>query len=653
MNPTLKKSTKSNLLKALLSDDKALFIALSYENQMNFLNSIWDLYSMPSEDDRYKNAYDDIVQHTLNNSDYDNEHLFFQRLELIENDKTFILFLNNVVLPIYRQSEDEIVKYVLFINSFINKEGHEMTLSELDENDTPIYVFGEISSTDKPIDLPPNNIPFFVTDDGKQVGYGQYHPEKPDTFPSFVLLTDEWDDFGNKTTFQLFYFDSDEKLTQIGYTRITNGENSRTSEIIDERFLNLNNEFISLSYDDEYYSKLKKIFPKRFPSILFALKDVGLFPELSDKYTHNDIFNDSLLRDDNSERNFREIKHKLFDFDLDNLYNFSYSFCPKYSKEPVEIEFDFNESNDFGNRVFGVIGKNGAGKTQLISSLPLDIAKKRDGLFSPRAPLFSKVISVSYSAFDNFDLPNNTTQFNYHYCGLLNDKNRKSKELLSDRQRILRFHISRKKIDEMGRMNQWVKILNNFLDSDFMAQLFDKKTHFQYGSTYEFNMDNFNTIKHQLSSGQNIVLFIITEIISHIRYDSLILFDELETHLHPNAITRLMNSIFDLVNEFQSYCIITTHSPIVIQELFSKNVFVMEKNYNIPSIRRVGIETYGENLSTLTELVFGEREVKKQYKKTIDELASSNTYEEILTLLETNESPLSINARLYIKSKLK
>ncbi len=113
-----------------------------------------------------------------------------------------------------------------------------------------------------------------------------------------------------------------------------------------------------------------------------------------------------------------------------------------------------------------------------------------------------------------------------------------------------------------------------------------------------------------------------------------------------------MNVIYELVHEFESYCIITTHSPLIIQELLSKNVFILEKEENTPYIKKIGIESFGENLTILTEEVFGNKEISKQYKKIIERLIDNgNSYEEVVSKLESDSIPLNLNARLYIKSK--
>ncbi len=385
---------------------------------------------------------------------------------------------------------------------------------------------------------------------------------------------------------------------------------------------------------------------------MFAIKDTAFFPDIYDKFEKNGIFRTSLIRNDDAERQLREAKHKIYGYDLANLYSFKYIFHPIYSDSSIEADFNFSNNNELHNRIYAIIGKNGTGKTQLITTLPREISQKKDDFFIPRPPLFSKVIAVSYSIFDDFEIPQKSSSFNYVYCGLHNIQKNNKKELLTPRQQVLRFHKTWKRIKELERMSEWREILINFVDEEIINTFIVIDTE-SSNQNYTVSLDGFNKIKNKLSSGQNIILYIISEIIANIRLDSLILFDEPETHLHPNAISQLINTIYELVYKFESYCIITTHSPLVIQEIFSKNIYVIEKHENIPSIRKIGVETFGENLTILTEEVFGNKEIKKQYKNIIDKLIiTGKSYSEIITNLKLNEMPISLNARLYIKSKI-
>ena len=72
-----------------------------------------------------------------------------------------------------------------------------------------------------------------------------------------------------------------------------------------------------------------------------------------------------------------------------------------------------------------------------------------------------------------------------------------------------------------------------------------------------------------------------------------------------------------------------------------------------PSIRRIPLESFGENLSVLTEEIFGNKGIPKQHKKILQELVDlDKSYEDIVSMLEFDEIPLSLNARIFIKSMI-
>lgn len=131
----ISKKIKSELFKALKKEPNAF----GKDDNIEFLNEIWDLRAMPSEDDRYKDAHGDVFQHTINNDDWDIDYLFIDRLNLFEDDKIFSKFIETIVSPKYRENEDEIIKFVLLINSYIEKENYTLSVSEYDENDYSIY----------------------------------------------------------------------------------------------------------------------------------------------------------------------------------------------------------------------------------------------------------------------------------------------------------------------------------------------------------------------------------------------------------------------------------------------------------------------------------------------------------------------------------
>ena len=637
---------KLEIFKGVISQTNP-FAETDEDGAIKFLKKIWDLESMHSEDDRFENAYDDVIQHTVGNDDWDYDYLFLERFKLLEDDDRFESFIEALMSPDIRSNEDDITNYYFLLNPYLEKEGFALTISEYDENNFPIYKIttAELAGS-LPIDLVDNTIPFLVRKN--VVGYTQKAEshKPPKIVPSFVLVFNHgWNDFGLRTDYDLFYYNEESEVTHIGSTKIMKSGDEAKNSPLPNRFTELGNDYCSLGQSIGYYSNLKKLFDRNFTSILYALKDAAFFPEIDDRFEGEKAFKTSLIRYDNAERLLREAKYLVYGYDLSNLYSFTYDFTPKFSDTSIKVNFDFNNEADSPSRIYGLIGKNATGKTQLLTSLPLDIARNKSELFTPKTPLFSKVIAVSYSVFDSFELPKSTASFNYKYCGL---KDLNNGELLSEKGLVLRFHHSWKKIKELGRMNEWRNILLNFMEGDLLSAFIVEE---EGKDSLTVDIEEFGKVRKAMSSGQNILMYVVSEIVANIRFDSLILYDEPETHLHPNAISQLVNAIYELVNKFESYCILATHSPLIISELLSKNVLVVEREGNIASIRKIGIESFGENLTTLTDIVFGNRSIPKQHNLIIEELvADGKSYNEIISLLESDGVPLSLNARMTIKS---
>lgn len=644
----LAQKQKSSLLRELIKAPLP-FKHINNENLiMDFLSDIWDLYSMPSlTDDRFKNAYGEINQHIVNNNDWEYEYLFVERLELIKGDEKFKLFLETLINPKYQNNEDIIIHIIDVINNVINHIQFTCILIDYSElNGLPIYhIVEKEHNNDIPLGIKLNSIPFFVEKNPSGRGDRLSTFSKPNIFPSFVLAFNTgWNDYGYWTSFHLFYFKNKDEQFNIGPLKIQYQKETHTEDHIENEFTLLSEDYCSLGQESQYYLNLKEILENDFMSVLFALKDAAFFNVIQERFENNPVFINSLIRGNYQERLLREAKHLVYNPDLEKLYQFEYQFKPCFLKETIPIKFEFEREGILPRRIYALIGQNGTGKTQFITSLPLDLSKKKHELFNPTIPLFSKVIAVSYSAFDNFKIPKKTAEFNYVYCGLKDENG----ELFSPRQQALRFHIAWKKIKTNSRFEKWVEILSNFLQPELLDELIIKDEE----GNESINVKEFSNIKVKMSSGQTMMLYVISELVANIRFDSLLLYDEPETHLHPNAISQLINTIQQLVTEFQSYCIITTHSPLIIRELFSKCVYIVEKNGDVLSVRNIEIESYGENLGILNDIVFGNREIPKFYKKTIKDLVRKElSYEEIVGLLESDQVPLSLNMRIFIKSQ--
>lgn len=119
-------------------------------------------------------------------------------------------------------------------------------------------------------------------------------------------------------------------------------------------------------------------------------------------------------------------------------------------------------------------------------------------------------------------------------------------------------------------------------------------------------LDDFEKIS-KLSSGQATILLYLTKLVFCINQGSLVIFDEPETFMHPPMIKSFIRAVSDIVNKLGAFCLVATHSPVVIQEIPHCNVYKLSSDHNISSIT---YKTYGQNLDTLYKNIYG---VELQY----------------------------------------
>lgn len=623
------------------------------EDLLKFLDDILNLRTMSSSDGRYDNAYDDTSKHIVYNDDWTLEYIFFERFpSFLKEEKVFISFIEHLISPKYRSDNDEINRLEFILNPILKKAGKILVLDSYDNNGKKVLTIDSYTSqSDITSKIIKNKIPIYVVENEEDTSI------IPQQFPHFILSETYWDDYGLRAKFKVHLRKNANDITSFDEIKILKkgikeedftsefGGNSkcRIAKKLPKKFFQLPEDFCSLGQNGLYYNTLKNEFnDEEFKSILLAFRDIAFFDKIYNDFEHESYFNSSLLRADNVEKLSRIIKYKIYGYDLTKLYSFSYNFKPKFNNSnEIKIELDFsNNDGVFSNRIKCFIGKNGTSKTQFVSSLPLSIAEKDLSLFSPQMPLFSKIIAISYSVFDRFKIPKENEEFNYIYCGLKNNEG----TVLSEDLLFFRFYNSFKKIIKLGdnKFDIWRKYVSDILNVN----------------VFENNIDEHKSEKElkeiiiKLSSGQSIMIYIMTELIANIRLNSLLIYDEPETHLHPNAISSLIKTIIKLSEEFDSFCLIATHSPLIVRELFSKDVIILEKEENNLSVRQPSIETFAENLTVITEEIFNNRDIEKNYKKVIkniiDEL-NLQDFEEIIATLQKKNIDLSLNARLYLK----
>lgn len=127
--------------------DKMQLDKLWYHGRLNepgFLARIFDLKSMKSKDSRYDNAYDDIYQHMVNNTDWDYDWIYTDpRINLLHSeDILYLRFLSETLHPLVRSDTDEISRLLEIYNSNLEADGYEIIQTD-EISGKPIYTGGQ------------------------------------------------------------------------------------------------------------------------------------------------------------------------------------------------------------------------------------------------------------------------------------------------------------------------------------------------------------------------------------------------------------------------------------------------------------------------------------------------------------------------------
>lgn len=494
--------------------------------------------------------------------------------------------------------------------------------------------------------------------------------KKPDC-SCLLLKYDNWDDFGIKSQFDLYFYTPGQIERFIGnvkilcvrgmditdkLSKVTDDQvHTLTFSCIKEGYLQqrLDNQFVSLGQNLTYYRNLVDCFGVDTAlEILNCLNDCALIPRNLEKISHLSAYKYGLIRFDEANRAVRQARLFFNGSSIENSYHFKINFQPSYATDKTSVEFKFQPEKVFPQRVYCLIGKNGVGKSQLLGQIPDLISEEKS--ISP----FAKYLFVStcYSEFFSKEKKVDMTTM-YESCGLtefINEQKRiRTPEEVKDAILKNFFEIVEKinsSSDPVSanRHNDLTQILNKLFPRDKVVDLIypDEKTYRKV-----VNEEKVKKLCEYLSSGEFILLYVITSIVAKIRLGSLLLFDEPETHLHPNAVSQLMSTIFEILQQFDSFAIIATHSPLVIREVQSSSVRVIDRYGSSCYVRNINQECLGGDLSELTREVFGTEDDQLYYKKLINTLKHRNySSAQIIKELTSENVPLGVGLRFYINN---
>ena len=386
-----------------------------------------------------------------------------------------------------------------------------------------------------------------------------------------------------------------------------------------------------------YYKNLKTLFPKEYIDLLKRLNDIAVFDDLRERFIDEDGVQTSLLRFSSAEKALHEAKDVVVD-SLKTIkdISFKYQVVMPYTTTSAMLNFDFKQDPELPYRINALIGKNGTGKTQLLSRLANSLSGYTDELekniFVDHRPPVDKVMSISYSAFDRFRKPPEDREersvFSYVYCGIQSEHGTLS---ISQLQKNLQDAYST--IKKRGREGVWHDVLAELMECEHRETI-------QLIADEQFDAVN-------LSSGQHILICTMTELIANIENESILLFDEPEIHLHPYAISNTIRMFYRLLEKFNSYAIFSTHSPLILQEIPSKYIQILDRIDGILTIRRPDVECFGNNINEIISDVFDVTATESNYRTILMNLSKTKSYDDIVQIFG---GQLGLNALIYLKT---
>ena len=481
----------------------------------------------------------------------------------------------------------------------------------------------------------------------------------------FALQLDNWNDYGFNTTYHLHYRHgkSSTDVTLIGTVKILRkGQTVEDYSLITEPFEVLGDDYVSVGMSLDYYQRLNQIVDLDRKEIMDALQDAVAHPELVDKFKGEPGWEKSIFRDDIDWMKFLDSASVVYRGNFSELPDVAEKFIFFPADSDDQIEFNFSSPKpDFYNgpyrrlgpsrhrtllpeRVIVLVGRNGSGKSTLLSRLAHvafaspqarnseEISKM--GKLMPNSIGFMRVITISYSAFDSFVIPGidvrNLAQTTddiesgsgrFVFCGLRDivaevkedlksTEKSKSKKLSSERRHTTRL----KSLD--GLAAEFGRLINDIRSADLM-ELFESALEPLLSETSFVNLNNqLEALSKasqkeaaafflEWSTGHKIALHVVASLVRNTKSQSLVLFDEPETHLHPPLMAALMQSVRIVLTDLNAFCVIATHSPVLLQETLAEHVRYIRRVGETLQIGRPNLETFGENVGVLTYSSFG------------------------------------------------
>lgn len=532
---------------------------------------------------------------------------------------------------------------------------------------------------------------FYIVSNGERENLKKYKA------PYFLLKIDNWNDYNYRTQFYTSFIDENYEKHDFGFTKIAfdnvwkeklnPNESYNYVDFIPKEFSSLDKGFYSIG-DIFFYKRLKEFFEfSQISLILNSLNDIAVDLSRLDEVLKKDlgVIRTSLMRD-YKEKEIRNKIHRMAKGGVElTPYNFSFEYSLN-SEKTKKLGFKVEPNSLPPTNIHVIIGGNGVGKTTFLNTILKEYFKEEvEPSFLNRSSMdvLLNLVVVSYSPFDRLfkgiDIKS-TQSRNYSYIGLREDPTvykTENYKNISETNKDFIISLFKCKYSDVLK-SKWLHLISILeIDGYFknrnlkeLMELMDVKVLYlekdlDVEQVIEKYLDrilkeNEEVIQKfkEFSSGHKIILLSLTSLVAEVIEKSLVIYDEPETYLHPPLISAYIRALSWLMIDRNAVAVIATHSPVILQEVPRKSVWIISREGEEFGADRPPIETFGESVSTLTKEVFNLKSKKSGFytlledttKKIFDEYSSLSLSELYDLVVEKFNGELGDEAQSIIIS---
>ncbi|MGW3073917.1 AAA family ATPase [Kitasatospora sp. NPDC001132] len=432
---------------------------------------------------------------------------------------------------------------------------------------------------------------------------------------------------------------------EIGEVKIGALGMSRRSEGVvqpPEEFTSIPGEYFSVGQDDTYYSRLAALGTDTRVAVLSGLRDMAFDPEVFDLTEDEEVTRVSLWRFVKAravEVQFRRIAHGG-----ERVVSYTLNYWlpgPDGSQDGgLRLDFPVRPGSLPQSNIHVLTGRNGTGKSVLLNRLaraanPLSDSTDVGAAYlewEGERPSFTNLVWVSFSAFDELPQMPGNIAFPIDHVGLRLPTAGSRRHRMKSPSQLKREFTQSLEACLIGEQSErWMNALQALSYSGTVLLEENWLASFRGTRTANRRRTMARKLFAQLSSGHKVVLLTVTRLVELARERTLVIIDEPETHLHPPLLAAFVRVLSDLLADRNGLAVVATHSPVVLQEVPAHCVWKLRRHGDRMVAERPTIETFGENVGTLTHEVFGLEVTKSGFHRDLDRLVVEGlTYHEIL-----------------------